>query len=67
MEMMSLVSGLLAMKNGGAQSQVAATIMKSNMDAEKATVATLLGGAQDSMNSLANVGAGVGGNVNISA
>jgi hypothetical protein len=67
MEMMSLVSGLLAMKTGGVQTQVAATIMKSNMDAEKSTVSTLLGAAQDSMNSLANVGAGVGSNVNISA
>jgi hypothetical protein len=37
------------------------------MDAEKSTVSTLLGAAQDSMNSLANVGAGVGSNVNISA
>jgi hypothetical protein len=67
MEMMSLVSGLLAMKNGAAQTQVAATIMKSNMDAEKSTVSTLLGAAQQNMSSLANVGAGVGGSVDISA
>jgi hypothetical protein len=67
MEMMSLVSGLLAMKSGGVQTQIAATIMKSNLDAEKSTVATLLGAAQQSMSSLANVGAGVGGSVDISA
>jgi hypothetical protein len=46
--------------------QVAATIMKSNADAEKSAVLTLLGaGGQNA--SLANVAAGVGGNLNISA
>jgi hypothetical protein len=44
--------------------QVAATIMKSNADAEKSTVLTLLGAGQPS---LANVGAGIGGNLNIAA
>ena len=66
MDMMSMVSSLLAMQAGNTQTQVATTIMKSNMDAEKSTVLTLLGGAQQSM-SLANVGAGVGGNLNVSA
>jgi hypothetical protein len=67
MEMMSLVSGLLGLQSGAVQTQVAATIMKSNMDAEKATVSTLLGAAQSGVNSLANVASGVGGNLNISA
>ncbi|HTF73592.1 MAG TPA: hypothetical protein VK620_04540 [Bradyrhizobium sp.] len=44
--------------------QVAATIMKSNADAEKLAVQTLLGAGASS---LANVGAGVGGNLDISA
>jgi Putative motility protein len=66
MDMMSMVSSLLAMQAGNTQTQVATTIMKSNMDAEKSTVLTLLDGAQQSM-SLANVGAGVGGNLNVSA
>jgi hypothetical protein len=43
--------------------QVAATIMKSNADAEKFAVQTLLGAGASS---LANVGAGVGGNLDIS-
>jgi hypothetical protein len=66
MDMMSMVTSLLAMQAGNTQNQVATTIMKSNMDAEKSTVLTLLNGAQQSM-SLANVGAGVGGNLNVSA
>jgi len=64
MDMMSMVTSLLSAQAGNTQMQVAATMMKSNADAEKSAVMTLLGGAQ---NSLANVGAGVGGNVNISA
>ncbi len=65
MDMMSMVSGILAAQAGNTQMQVAATIMKSNADAEKSTVLTLLGAAQQ--NSLANVGAGIGGNLNIAA
>ncbi len=63
MDMMSMVSSLLAMT----QSQIAATIMKSNADAEKSTVLTLLGAGGQGVSSLANVGAGVGGNLDISA
>jgi hypothetical protein len=66
MDMMSMVSSILAAQAGNTQSQVAATIMKSNADAEKSTVLTLLGAAQQGM-SLANVGAGIGGNLNIAA
>jgi hypothetical protein len=66
MDMMSMVSGILAAKAGNVQTQVAATIMKSNADAEKSAVQTLLGSAQQNM-SLANVGAGIGGNVNMTA
>jgi hypothetical protein len=64
MDMMSMVSGILAAQAGNTQMQVAATIMKSNADAEKSTVLTLLGAGQPS---LANVGAGIGGNLNIAA
>ncbi len=62
MDMMSMVSSLLAMQAGGAQMPVAASIMKSNADAEKSAVLTLLGAGQPSL-----VGAGVGGNLDISA
>ena len=67
MDIMSLVSGLLAAQAGKVQMQVAAAILKSNADSEKSAVMTLLGAAQQSMSSLANVGAGIGGNVNITA
>jgi hypothetical protein len=45
--------------------QVAATIMKSNADAEKFAVQTLLGGQASP--SAANLGPGVGGNLDITA
>jgi hypothetical protein len=67
MDMMSMVSGILAAQAGNLQMQVATTLMKSNADAEKSAVLTLLGAAQQSMSSLANVGAGIGGNLNIAA
>ena len=67
MDMMSLVSGFLAAQTGSVQTQVAATIAKSNADSEKSAVLTLLGAAQQNFASLANVGAGIGGNLNVSA
>jgi hypothetical protein len=45
--------------------QVDATIIKSSADAEKSAVLTLLGG--QNAPSLANIGAGVGGNLNVMA
>ncbi|SEN98836.1 hypothetical protein [Bradyrhizobium sp. OK095] len=64
MDMMAMVSTMLAAQQGATQSNIAATLMKQNADAEKSTVLTLLGAGQPS---LANVGSGVGGNLNISA
>ncbi len=61
MDLMSMVSSILAMQAGNTQSQIAATIMKSNADAEKSTVLTLLGAAQPSLLP------GVGGNLDVSA
>jgi hypothetical protein len=65
MDMMSMVLGLLSAQAGNTQTQVATTILKSNADAEKSAVLTLLGGQSSA--STANLGAGVGGNLNISA
>jgi hypothetical protein len=62
MDMMAVVGAMLAMQAANTQTQVATSIMKSNADAEKSTVQTLLGTP-----STANLGAGIGGNVNISA
>ncbi|KJC49792.1 hypothetical protein UB31_13945 [Bradyrhizobium sp. LTSP849] len=64
MDTMAMVSSMLASQQGALQSNVAAMLMKQNADAEKSAVLTLLGAGQPS---LANVGAGVGGNLNIAA
>jgi hypothetical protein len=56
MDMMAMVSGILAMQAGNTQGQIAATIMKNNADAEKFAVQTLLG-----QPSQANLAAGIGG------
>ena len=54
-----MVSSMLAMQSAGTQQQIQTSIIKQNADAEKAAVQTLLG--------TANLGAGVGGNLNIAA
>ena len=59
-----MVTSMLSAQAGNTQMQVAATMMKSNADAEKSAVMTLLGTGSPS---LANVGSGIGGNVNASA
>ena len=64
MDMMSMVSSILSAQAGNTQMRVQASIMKSNADAEKFAVQTLLGGQASST---ANLGPGVGGNLNITA
>ena len=56
----------MAAQAGAVQTQVANTVLKSNLDTEKSSVLTLLGAAQQTL-SLGNVGPGVGGNLNVSA
>jgi hypothetical protein len=63
MDMMAMVMSMLAMQAANTQTQVATSIMKSNSDAEKSMVQTLLGGPP----STANLGAGIGGNLNVTA
>jgi hypothetical protein len=63
---MSLVAAVLANQQSAIQSQVATSVLKSNLDAQKSAVETLLGSAQQTL-SLGNVGAGIGGNLNIAA
>jgi hypothetical protein len=67
MDMMSMVTSILAMQAGNTQTQVATSIMKSNADAEKSAVMTLLGTSGQSASSPANLGAGIGGNLDITA
>ena len=62
-----MVSAFLAAQTGAMQSQAATSMLKQNLDAQKSAVLTLLGIGQESAPSLANVGAGIGGNLNISA
>ncbi len=64
---MSLVTAALGAQTGALQMQVAATVLKSNMDAEKSSVLTLLGAGEQGASSLANVAAGIGGNLDVSA
>lgn len=64
MDMMAMVSTMLAAQQGALQSNISATLTKQNMDMEKSTVLTLMGAGQSS---LANVGPGVGGNLNVTA
>ena len=59
-----MVSSILAMQASNMQQQVATTIMSSNAGAEKSAVQTLLGTGTPS---LANVAAGIGGNINVTA
>lgn len=63
---MSLVMAAMSAQAGNVQTQIATSILKSNADMEKSSVLTLLGVGQQAP-SLANVGTGVGGNLNISA
>jgi hypothetical protein len=60
---MSMVSSILAAQAGNTQMQVAASIIKSNADAEKFAAQTLLGG----QTSQANLGPGIGGNLDMTA
>ena len=60
----SLASSLIAVQAGNTQAQIATSVLKSNIDAEKSTVLTILGAETPS---LANVGPGVGANVNVTA
>jgi hypothetical protein len=64
---MSLVASIMASKAGALQTQVGTAVLKQNIDAEKSSVLTILGAGQQGGSSLANVGAGVGGNLDISA
>lgn len=61
MSVASLASSIVALKAGNTQSQIATALLKTDLDAEKNAVETILGIDQPS---LANVGPGVGANVN---
>jgi hypothetical protein len=62
---MSLVASILTAQAGNTQTQIATSILKSNADAEKSAVQTLLG--SQSALSNGNLGPGIGGILNIAA
>jgi len=62
MDTVAMVSSLLAIKAAGTQQQIQTSIIKSNADAEKFAVQTLLGAP-----STANLAPGVGANLNVTA
>ena len=64
MDVASLASSLIAAQAGNTQQQIATTLLKSSLNAEKSVVQTLLGAGPPS---LANVGPGIGGNINVTA
>jgi len=64
MDVASLALSLISLQAGNTQQQISSSVLKSNLDTEKSSVLTLLGAGSPS---LANVGAGVGGNLNIAA
>jgi hypothetical protein len=64
MDVAALALGLLSLQTGNTQQQIATSVLKSNLDSEKSSVLAILG---TGTSSLANVGPGIGGNLNISA
>ncbi len=66
MDPTSLATAMVGAQMSRVQMAVAATMMRMNADSAKAVV-QIIGAAQQNMQSLANVAAGVGQNVNISA
>jgi hypothetical protein len=62
---MSLVAAAMMMQAANTQSQIGTSVLKSNLDAQKNDVLTILG--SPSAPSTANLGAGIGGNLNITA
>jgi hypothetical protein len=66
MDPTSLASAMTGAQMGGVQMALAAEMLRMNADAAGAIV-QVLQAAQQNLNSLANVAAGVGQNVNISA
>jgi hypothetical protein len=64
---MSLVAAIMMAKAGAVQQQISNSVLKSNFDAEKSAVMTLLGTGEQNASSLANVAAGIGGNLDVTA
>ena len=66
MDTASLAAALIGAQAGSTQSVLAAKMLRMNADAEQAVAALLEASAQN-LNRLANVAAGIGGSLDISA
>ena len=66
MDTASLAAALVGAQAGSTQSVLAAKMLRMNADAEQA-VAALLEASSQNLSRLANVAAGIGGNLDISA
>jgi hypothetical protein len=66
MDTASLAAALVGAQAGSTQSVLAAKMLRMNADAEQAVAALLEASAQN-LNRLANVAAGIGGSLDISA
>ncbi len=64
---MSLVAAVLASQAGAVQQQVANSVLKSNLDTEKSDGSDVARRRPANRPRSANVGAGIGGNLNIAA
>jgi hypothetical protein len=62
---MGLVMAAMMMQAANTQQQVGTAVLKSNLDSQKNDVLTILG--SPSAPSTANLGPGVGGNLNVTA
>ena len=66
MDIASIATAFVAQQSGQLQTAVAAKMLRMNADAS-ADIAKLLEAAQQNFNRLANVGGGIGGNLDITA
>jgi hypothetical protein len=66
MDTTSLITAMIGAQTGMAQLAVAASLARMNID-NSPSVAQLVDAAQQSVNSLANVAAGIGTNLDVSA
>jgi hypothetical protein len=64
MDVAALAASFLTMQAGAMQQNIATRMVKMNLDAERSVVQTLL---QPQASSSANLAAGVGGNLDVSA
>jgi hypothetical protein len=66
MDLASMAAGILASQAGALQQQVATAALKQNLNSQKSAVLAVLDAGKQNL-SLANIGAGIGGNLNIAA